>query len=127
MRKEEYEQLNLRIIAEAAKDPDVERKLTRYEKILQIEISDLGAKWVMDTKGKSLKGYAGEAEQADDTITMASSTWDRILSDPSSADSAATSAAMGGALRCKGDIYSHMPLLGIIYSLAKAKSRLEKE
>jgi|GEM_PF-2829378 len=127
MQREEYERINLRIIGEAAKDSDMERKLGRYEKTLQIEISDLGAKWVLDTKGKTLQGYAGEAEQPDDVITVDSGTWDRILSDPTLADSFATSAAMSGALRIRGDMYSHMPLLGVIHSLAKAKAKLDKE
>ncbi|MGI5840490.1 MAG: SCP2 sterol-binding domain-containing protein [bacterium] len=127
MRKEEYENYNLRLIEEAAKEPDMERKLGRYAKTLRIEISDLGAQWVMDTKEKVLKGYPAGTTPVDDVVTMDSGTWDRILSDPSMADSAATSAAMGGALRFQGDMYSHMPLLGIIYSLAKAKAKLAKE
>ncbi len=124
MDKTEYIQANLAIIAEASKDPDMERKLSRYEKTLQIVLSDLDVKWVLDTKGKKLSGSAGDAVNPDDVITMDSQTWERIISDPNMAESAATSAAMGGGLLTRGDLYSHMPLLGVLYSLAKAKARL---
>ncbi len=126
MDKKEYEEYNLKLIEEAAKDPDMERKLSRYEKVLQIEVTDIGSKWVLDTTGKTLSAYQGEAENPDDYISFESEIWDRILSDPANTDSYATSAAMSGQIRIKRDMYSHMPLLGIMQSLAKAKARLEK-
>ncbi len=125
MDRKEYEEYNLRLVEEAAKDPDMDRKLARYEKVLQIEVTDLGAKWVLDTTGKTLKAYLGEAENPDDYVSFESTIWDRILSDPVNTDSFATSAAMSGQIIIKRDMMAHMPLLGVMQSLAKARARLE--
>ena len=125
MDKQEYLDYNLKLVEEAAKDPDMERKLSRYEKVLQIEVTDLDVKWVLDTTGKTLKAYSGEAENPDDVVSFESTIWDRILSDPGSTDSYATSAAMSGQIRIQRDMYAHMPLLGIMQSLAKARAKLK--
>ena len=125
MDKQEYLDYNMKLVEEAAKDPDMERKLSRYEKVLQIEVTDMDVKWVLDTTGKTLKAYVGEAENPDDVVSFESSIWDRILSDPANTDSYATSAAMGGQIRIQRDMYAHMPLLGIMQSLAKAKAKLK--
>jgi hypothetical protein len=124
MDKQEYLDYNLKLVEEAAKDPDMERKLARYEKVLQIEVTDLDVTWVLDTTGKTLKAYPGKAENPDDIVSFESTIWDRILSDPGSSDSFATNAAMSGQIRIQRDMYAHMPLLGIMNSLAKAKAKL---
>ena len=110
-----------RIVEESAELPEVKKAIEDFEQVIQYTMTDINAKWYLDTHGGKTTFHEGEAEKPFLKVVTDSETWEKILSGKMSP----TRATLFGKIKVEGPMKESMKLGKVLDAWKGAYSKIK--